>query len=130
MEFDCCVLNYHRIKNPTSPPGYQRLQCGDAAPQEWLTDTTGDSISADNWYYSELTGQYWAWKNTRGDNIGFCHYHRFLGESGQIFSPEKIDGLLKHYHLVLPCKYYCSWTVGEHFAHHHTRMYWIHCAGR
>ena len=121
MKSDYYVLNHAGIKTPTLPPGYQLLQCGDATPREWLSDATGDNISEDNWYYCEMTGQYWAWKNTRGDNIGFCHYHRFLGDTNHIFSPEEIDELLKRYDIVLPYKWQCDSTAAEHFARWHSR---------
>lgn len=41
-------------------------------------DDTGDNISEKNRYYSELTGIYWAWKNTRADIIGSTHYRRYF----------------------------------------------------
>jgi hypothetical protein len=41
-------------------------------------DDTGDSISEKNLYYSELTGIYWVWKNTRQDITGCCHYRRYF----------------------------------------------------
>ena len=48
---------------------------------EMIGDDTGDNISAKNPYYSEMTGQYWAWKNFHDTGyIGFCHYRRYLGE--------------------------------------------------
>ncbi len=46
-----------------------------------LCDDTGDSISRENWYYGELTGLYWIWKNVSfedGDVVGFCHYNKCL----------------------------------------------------
>lgn len=41
-------------------------------------DDTGVNISSKNKYYSELTGIYWVWKNTRQDITGTCHYRRFF----------------------------------------------------
>ena len=42
-------------------------------------DATGDSISARNKFYCELTGQYWIWKNDRQSEIvGLCQYRRLL----------------------------------------------------
>ncbi len=41
-------------------------------------DHTGDSISEKNQHYSELTGIYWTWKNTRQDVVGCCHYRRYF----------------------------------------------------
>lgn len=41
-------------------------------------DDTGESISEKNKYYSELTGIYWVWKNTKQDITGTCHYRRYF----------------------------------------------------
>ena len=41
-------------------------------------DDTGDNISDKNFKYSELTVQYWAWKNADLDYYGFCHYRRYF----------------------------------------------------
>ncbi|OZG51412.1 DUF4422 domain-containing protein [Pseudoscardovia suis] len=41
-------------------------------------DDEGDSISEKNKSYCELTGQYWAWKNTDADYYGFLHYRRYF----------------------------------------------------
>ena len=41
-------------------------------------DDTNDNISSKNKYYSELTGIYWVWKNTRQEITGTCHYRRFF----------------------------------------------------
>jgi hypothetical protein len=44
-----------------------------------VTDDTGDSISAKNRHYSELTGHYWLWKNLAGPAIvGVCQYRRYF----------------------------------------------------
>lgn len=41
-------------------------------------DNTGNNISYKNNLLCELTGMYWAWKNTKFDYIGFCHYRRYF----------------------------------------------------
>jgi hypothetical protein len=48
-----------------------------------LNDQSGDSIAEKNPFYSELTAQYWVWKNflpqiEANEIIGFCHYRRFF----------------------------------------------------
>ncbi|MCI6575029.1 MAG: DUF4422 domain-containing protein [Arcanobacterium sp.] len=41
-------------------------------------DDEGDNISSLNPEYSELTTQYWAWKNVDAEYYGFCHYRRYF----------------------------------------------------
>jgi len=54
---------------------------------DMLGDETGDSISAENVRYGEMTAWYWVWKNYLPEHpelqyVGFCHYRRFLDFAG------------------------------------------------
>lgn len=60
---------------------YQPLFCGQFKGKRKLTglkDDQGENISDKNEFYSELTGTYWAWKNTQQEIVGVCHYRRYF----------------------------------------------------
>ena len=62
-------------------PIYQPIMAGNARHEEKSAitgDDTGENISHKNPFYSELTGLYWVWKNTKQDVTGSCHYRRFF----------------------------------------------------
>ena len=64
-----------------------------------IGDDTGDNISEKNPYYSEMTAQYWAWKNYHDtEYIGFCHYRRFFKDS---FTNDNIDKIIKGYDVLM-----------------------------
>lgn len=61
---------------------FQPVQVGCSQREElfrWaFHDNEGENISDQNPMYCELTTQYWAWKNTNSDYVGFCHYRRYF----------------------------------------------------
>lgn len=60
---------------------YNPIQVGKKNSQvelEMPNDATGESISDRNSIYSELTGWYWIWKNTKHDFVGTSHYRRYF----------------------------------------------------
>lgn len=70
------------------------LQLGSADKQPWdgyVSDNTGDHISAKNRHFGELTGLYWVWKNTQDEKVGWCHYRRFF--SPILFPPQNYKGV-------------------------------------
>lgn len=72
----------------------------------YTRDDTGDNISKLNMYYAELTGQYWAWKQSQADIIGFCHYRRYFVNLPSLKKLEKndIETILADYDIILPQK--------------------------
>lgn len=98
----------HKAFVPPQDPMYVPLQVGRAChkPLGYAADHTGDSISALNAYYSELTGVYWLWKNYRDtDAVGICHYRRyFIAEDGHLYTKADIERLLLSYDMVVTKK--------------------------
>jgi len=80
---DISIFVYYYKNNifPVRQSIYRPVMAGNVLqerPNNFTGDDTGDSISEKNKYYSELTGIYWAWKNTSYSIIGSCHYRRFF----------------------------------------------------
>ena len=65
----------------------------DTPPSNYITCNSGDNIFYKEQYYSELTFQYWYWKNKLDINskkwIGFCQRRRFWVDKN--FAKNKID---------------------------------------
>lgn len=60
----------------------------------YIGDDTGDNISEKNPYYSEMTAQYWAWKNVHDTVfIGFCHYRKYFET---VFSCENVNDIFNN----------------------------------
>ena len=82
----------HKAFTPPPDPLYIPLHVG---------DDSGDNISDQNCYYSELTGMYWVWKNSHTKVVGTCHYRRYLlNEQGKLFTEAQILSLLQQYDLI------------------------------
>lgn len=73
---------------------YFPIQCGSdytGLDLGIIHDNTGENISSQNKYWSEITGIYWAWKNMKKSTyIGLCSYRRFFNFSFDKKNPIKI----------------------------------------
>ena len=94
-------------------------------------DDTGENISDRNWYYSELTAIYWAWKNLNADAIGVCHYRRYFttkswlsyqlhGKWNSLLTGHEAVRLLTKFDIIVPQKrIYLIETNKSHYNNGH-----------
>lgn len=93
------------ISETIENPLYVNVRCGAVYDKEnrsgFLGDDTGNNISEKKYQYSELTVQYWAWKNVDVDYYGLCHYRRYLNFSDKTFETDELDQIE------------CDWLTSE-----------------
>lgn len=85
----------------------------------YLRDDTGDNISNLNKYYAELTGEYWVWKNSKADIIGFCHYRRFFAKNIRLnkkLDKKEIEEILTDYDIIMPKRNHLTRTNSENIS--------------
>lgn len=84
-------INSELIENPL----YFPMRCGSVFDVENSTnipgDDTGDNISQRRMSFCEFTVQYWAWKNSKADYYGLCHYRRYLSFSPKRFQSDEYN---------------------------------------
>ena len=125
------LIATHKACNSPDNIIYRPIQVGKALSNEdfgYLSDDTGENISAKNKNYSELTALYWAWKNYYFDDTEFCglvHYRRYFTGSDlfgkyHILGIQDIGVILDDYDAIVPKKrkYYIE-TVRDHYIHAH-----------
>ena len=87
--------------------GFVPIQVGSALHEDlgYLRDDTGDNISDLNPFYSELTGQYWVWKNDQDSQIiGCCHYRRyFINDKNEFLTVAEIEKILSGTEILAAC---------------------------
>ena len=81
------IKPYRKIKEPC----YQYVGCGprkhSLSVDLYDDSSDGDNIAEKNAYYSELSVQYWAWKNVDSPYVGLMHYRRWLvNEKKKLYS--------------------------------------------
>lgn len=115
-----------------------------AALASYTGDDSGDNISDQNCYFSELTGLYWVWKNVHDvDYVGTCHYRRYLlkhagkmqkaGEAqsragedfahGGMFTAKEVRSVLAEYDVITTKSLQLNYSYYEGFASHHKVRY-------
>ncbi|MDO5521887.1 MAG: DUF4422 domain-containing protein [bacterium] len=108
MTTNVFVITHKKVLIPEiqERPEYIVLQCGSNTDPDlgYLRANTKDNIGDLNWFYCELTGYYWAWKNITCDLIGIVHYHRFLYYDQLLLTQKIIEELLNDYDFIVPRK--------------------------
>ncbi len=74
------IIATHKRCALETDPLYLPVQVGAAGKRSigFRRDDEGENISQKNPHFCELTGLYWAWKNTNADYVGLCHYRRYF----------------------------------------------------
>ena len=103
MDTRLYVMTHKKIE-PIQNDIYIPLHVGRKGKEDlgYIGDDTGNSISAKNSSYCELTGLYWLWKNVSCDVVGICHYRRFFVKDEQILEKEYIEKVLQSYDIIIP----------------------------
>lgn len=104
------VMTHKKIKEEYDSSLYKPILNGSAHADEdygYVRDDTGDNISELHDNYGELTSEYWAWKNSKADILGFCHYRRWYVKNLRLEKLNKQDILndLENYDIILPQKF-------------------------
>ena len=116
------VVAAHKPYRMPGDPAYLPLQVGAAGRPciGFQRDDEGESISARNANWCELTGLYWAWKNLKADAVGLVHYRRHLKGAHGIATGGEIAALLEKADAILPRKRnYFIETTRSHYVHAH-----------
>lgn len=118
----------HKKANFPENEIYIPIQVGAEGKEKlgYVTDNTGDNISAKNSNYCELTGTYWIWKNDTSEIVGLTHYRRYFfrkwnsNKLKDVLTEEDIKEILKKYDIIIPEKTKSiKYTVKEAYAKLH-----------
>lgn len=101
------VLTHKKITEPYDNSLYKPILNGSINVVDdfgYIRDDSGDNISSLNDYYGELSGEYWAWKHSNADIIGFCHYRRWFSRNltWKKLTKQDIIKDLSEYDIILP----------------------------
>lgn len=135
------LVSAHRLDQPfLSHPPYLPVHAGKALAMcdipGTIGDNTGDSISARNSIYSDVSVHYWAWKNLPVDvrYVGLNQYRRYFDfelpvarvtqNPTEFFAHEHptpdFEAIFEHYDVVLgaPMRHSCNNNYEQYVIHH------------
>ena len=131
----CIGVAAHRPYRMPADSAYLPIHVGAAlhpgACPGFQPDDEGDSISALNASYSELTALYWLWRNSGADVKGLVHYRRLLGSPDRarmrsrdpfdrVAAGEELAALAASFGAVVARRRdYLIESVGSHYTHTH-----------
>ncbi|CAK2923866.1 DUF4422 domain-containing protein [Vibrio crassostreae] len=125
-------MYYRDILTDTNMFPFYNIQCGAETAGFNLGmqgDNSGDNISGENRFWSEITGLYWAWKNVDETKyIGLCSYRRFFNLKNSrkpIVKARKsdahnvlnnidyscLDEIFSKSDVILPVEYTYAWSI-------------------
>ncbi|MCC4384123.1 DUF4422 domain-containing protein [Limosilactobacillus reuteri] len=125
------VISHKNYRIPTDKI-YKPLQVGFGKDIEGFErDNIKDNISSKNKNYCELTGLYWAWKNSNADIKGLVHYRRLFTNGANPFGTlehkynklldnKTLSKIMDNYDMILPKKRnYFVENLWSHYEHSH-----------
>ncbi len=118
LKIEIFVLTHKKFQESYDSSLYIPLLNGACSLNEdfgYVRDDSGENISNLNKYFAEFTGQFWAWKNSNADIIGFCHYRRWFVRNLKFDKLTKQDIIhdLEKYDIILPQKRKLTDTVSN-----------------
>lgn len=116
VKVEIYILTHKKFNEEYDPSIYKPLLLGSEkinGDYGYIKDNAGDNISNLNPYFAELTGEYWAWKNSKADIIGFCHYRRWFVKNLKYEKLTKTEIIndLNDYDIILPQKSILNRTI-------------------
>lgn len=104
------IVAAHKAYPMPQDAAYLPVHAGAAGAKEplpYASDAQGETISARNGLYCELTALYWAWKNLPAPALGLAHYRRhFAGARDRrcAIAGGEIAAMLERVPVILPKK--------------------------
>ena len=121
----CVVVATHKAYQMPEDDAYLPLQVGAAGRPSlgFRRDDEGSGISDRNPHYCELTGLYWAWKNTTSEYLGLVHYRRLFKGSRGIASGAELLAKLQDVDVLVPRprNYFIESNYSQYAHAHHAQ---------